>query len=266
MKRLAWLTDIHLNFVDQPTVDALLARLNATAADAIVLSGDTSEAPQLLGYLDQIDRGVQAPVYFVLGNHDYYFGSIADVRRQVAAFCRQRPKLVWLAGAGVVPLTDQTALVGHDGWADALLGDYERSYVMMNDYRLIAELAAHSKADRWPLLRALGEEAAAHFRRHLPEALDRYGHVIAVTHVPPFREACTYQGEVSNDEWAPHFTCHAVGQVLREMMHSRPDRRLTVLCGHSHDRAEVRILDNLLVRTGGAEYGSPEIQDVVEVA
>ena len=51
------------------------------------------------------------------------------------------------------------------------LGKYEKSYVMMNDYRLIAELAPLSKEARWPVLKKLGDEAAAHIRRVLPIAL-----------------------------------------------------------------------------------------------
>lgn len=37
-------------------------------------------------------------------------------------------------------------------------------------------------------------------------------------HVPPFREASWHQGRISDDDWLPHFTCKAVGDVLREAM------------------------------------------------
>src|SRR5438093_2989908 len=39
----------------------------------------------------------------------------------------------------IFPLAPGVGLIGHDGWADAREGDYERSTVMMNDYRLIEE-------------------------------------------------------------------------------------------------------------------------------
>ena len=40
---------------------------------------------------------------------------------------------------------------------------------------------------------------------------------------------------------------------------------MTVLCGHTHGRGEARILENLLVLTGGATYGKPEVQRILEV-
>jgi hypothetical protein len=63
----------------------------------------------------------------------------------------------------------------------------------------------------------------------------------------------------------PHFTCHAAGQAILEVMRDFPDRQLTVLCGHTHGRGEFRPQDNILVLTGGAEYGEPDIQRVFEL-
>ncbi len=39
---------------------------------------------------------------------------------------------------------------------------------------------------------------------------------------------------------------------------------MTVLCGYTHGGGEARILPNLRVLTGGAEYGRPVIQKVLE--
>jgi hypothetical protein len=48
-------------------------------------------------------------------------------------------------------------------------------------------------------------------------------------------------------------------------MAAHPDRQLTVLCGHTHGSGECRILPNLKVNTGGAVYGKPEVQQIIEV-
>jgi 3',5'-cyclic-AMP phosphodiesterase len=53
---------------------------------------------------------------------------------------------------------------------------------------------------------------------------------------------------------------------MRRVMQANPQSRLLVLCGHTHGNGETRILDNLQVLTGGAEYGRPEIQRVLDVA
>ena len=36
----------------------------------------------------------------------------------------------------------------------------------------------------------------------LPEAMQRFKEVFLVTHVPPQREACWYDGQIADDEWA----------------------------------------------------------------
>ena len=38
---------------------------------------------------------------------------------------------------------------------------------------------------------------------------------------------------------------------------------MTVLCGHTHGKGEVQILPNLIVKTGGADYGKPELQNPI---
>jgi 3',5'-cyclic-AMP phosphodiesterase len=85
------------------------------------------------------------------------------------------------------------------------------------------------------------------------------------THVPPFREACWHEGKLSNADWLPHFSCKAVGEALRRAAKAHPDRKIRVLCGHTHGAGTAEILPNLKVFTGGAEYGEPAVQGVFEL-
>jgi Icc-related predicted phosphoesterase len=116
---------------------------------------------------------------------------------------------------------------------------------------LIEEFIGLRKQTRETKLNELGDEAAAHLRKLLPDAL-KFNHVIVLTHVPPFREACWHQGKISDNNWLPHFACKAVGDVLLEAMIAAPDKRMTVLCGHTHGSGEAELLPNLRVLTGGA--------------
>ena len=79
--RFAWLTDIHLNFCPG-RVQELLDRVDATEPDAVLIGGDIAEAPDVTGYLQRFAT-LNRPVYFVLGNHDFYRGSIRQVRAAV---------------------------------------------------------------------------------------------------------------------------------------------------------------------------------------
>ncbi|MDX1982778.1 MAG: metallophosphoesterase, partial [Bryobacteraceae bacterium] len=252
--RLAWLTDLHLDFLTPAEQVNFHARVRAAGADALLVGGDISHALRVTRDLMRLQQAVEKPVYFVLGNHDYYGGSIAKVRAAVSRLCSEHQELRWLPELGVVALSASTALIGHDGWGDARIGAVDHAVVLNDEYH-IDELKV---ADRFLLqtkLRALGEQAAAHIRLVLTEAVAQYREILLLTHVPPFREACWHNGATSGEEWLPRFTCAAVGEVVREIMSSHPDRDLTVYCGHSHGEGYVEVLPNLRVWTGGAEYG-----------
>jgi Icc-related predicted phosphoesterase len=263
--RAIWLTDLHLNFAAAGPRREFYQSLRACAADAILLGGDIAEAPSLAQYLAELEAATEQPIYFVLGNHDFYGSSFAAVRREVRTLVKSSERLIWLTEAGVVALSQTTGLIGHDSWADGRLGDGAASGVMLNDFLLIQELRTNSQAELFDRLGEIGDRAAREAEANLCEALRRYRRVIFLTHVPPFREACWHEGRISDSDFLPHFTCKAMGDMLVRRMEEHPDCELTVLCGHTHGQGAVRVGQNILVRTGGAEYGRPAIQNVLEV-
>jgi 3',5'-cyclic AMP phosphodiesterase CpdA len=263
--RLAWLTDIHLEFVADAGVEALARQVVATRPDAVLVGGDIGTATGVMRYLRRLADAIHTPIHFVLGNHDFYGGSIAAVRADAVKLQLDHDGLSWLSAAGVVPLTAATALVGHDGWGDGGFGNAATTGVMLNDFLMIDELRSARHQQRLATLGRLGEEAAEHFRAVLPEALDRFDHVVVLTHVPPFAEAAWHEGKPSDPDWLPYFACRAAGEVLKDAMQRHSARRMTVLCGHTHGAGEYAPLPNLTVLTGGAEYGKPRPQRLVEV-
>lgn len=266
MNRLAWLTDLHLDFVSEDAMEQLVQEVRDAHPDALLIGGDVGEARSVVGYLRLLDEMLGVPSFVVLGNHDFYRGGIASVRRAVESYASESPAMEYLTCASdPFELAKDVALVGHDGWADAREGDYNRSLVMMNDYLLIDELAAYNKHDRLAELHRLGDEAAAHIRLQLALALPRYPKVFVLTHVPPFRDACWYQGTISDDEWAPHFVCQAMGRSILDMASIYPGNEITVLCGHTHSAGECRPAPNVHVVTGAADYGRPGITQLFEL-
>ena len=265
MKRVAWITDIHLNFLPVERARAFLAELASLRLDVLLIGGDIAEAQDVADFLIRIDAALGIDIYFVLGNHDFYYGSVREVRQAVAEVCQEHPRLHYLSISEPLPLAVDVSLVGHDGWGDGRVGDYAASTILLHDYQLISELAGLSKAARRDRLGALGDEAAAHIRRVLPLALEQSEKVFLLTHVPPLRAACWHEGQISDDQWARHFTCDAMGHAVLDIMREHPDRQLTVLCGHTHGRGETRPLDNVLILTGGAEYGRPLVERVFEL-
>jgi predicted phosphohydrolase len=263
--RAVWVNDIHLDFLDRDAVDSYLLSVVRERPEVLLVGGDISTASLVEPHLQRIEELLDVPICFVLGNHDFYHGSIARVRRKVRDLCERSERLHWLNLTGVFPLTRETALVGHDGWGDARLGNYKTTQVELSDFFLIDDLRAKERSELVEILRGLGDETADHFRAVLPEALASFPNVVVLTHVPPFPEATWYDGKVSNDDWLPFFCCKAAGDVLTEQMSKHPESTLTVLCGHTHGEGEVQILPNLRVVTGGARYQHPQIQAVLEL-
>ena len=268
--RLAWLTDIHLNFLDEVERKRFWETASEQA-DAFAITGDIAESPSIIDCLKEMEEILRRPIYFVLGNHDFYRGSISETRDEVTRLAEQSEFLVYMTAVTVVELSPRTALIGHDGWADARLGDFHTSDVFLNDYVAIKELRKWKgefgidKPALEEALQRLGDEAAHHFQDVLQQAVANHSSVIALTHVPPFKAAAWYDGRHSDDNWLPHFACKATGDALGSVMASEPQTRLLVLCGHTHGQGEVQISENLQVLTGEAEYGHPVIQRVFDI-
>lgn len=261
--RLGWLTDIHYNFVPSRRRTEFHAYLGGQSLDALLVGGDIGESASVVPFLEEMADSLLIPIYFVLGNHDFYRGSIRGVRDAVQRAAGLSEWLHWMPTTGVVPLTAKTALIGHDGWADARLGNFFESDILLNDYLMIEELRCPVKLDLYQKLNALGDEAAVYLERQVRAALQTHQQIILLTHVPPYREACWHAGRISDNNWLPHFSCQAVGQRLSLVMREHPEATLTVYCGHTHGGGTARILDNLTVYTGEAEYGATKLQRVI---
>jgi 3',5'-cyclic AMP phosphodiesterase CpdA len=259
--RLVWMTDIHLDFLSEVEVTRFCADISRAEPDGVLVGGDIAQAASFERALREMALHTGRPIWFVLGNHDFYGSSIDEVRRCAAALSSEG-RAVWLGAVDVVDLTPHTALVGHDGWGDARLGSHVASGVVLNDFFRIADLRVADKTELARVLHRLGDEAAAHLKRVLPMALKSHEHVLVLTHVPPFREACWHEGRVSGDDYLPYFACRATGDVLLDEASRHSDRRVTVLCGHTHSPGECWPLPNLRVVTGGAVYGKPTIQSL----
>ncbi len=266
--RLAWASDLHLDWLDEPDRLRCIRALEQQQAEAVLITGDIADGAPAADWLRHLARRVGCPIYFVLGNHDFYGSSLQAVRHRVTELAAGTENLHYLTAGKIVRLTPTTGLVGHDGWADARVGNHLSTPVRLVDFFTIQDFAglvqnAAALRDR---LRLLGYQAARYVERWLPVALDRFRRVILATHVPPFVEACWYRGGRSNDDWLPYVCCHAMGRVLRSIMRRRPDRHLTVLCGHTHGCGTTAILHNLQVITGRVDGRTGQVHQMLGIA
>lgn len=263
--RLAWSSDVHLNHVALPAWEDWVGEIRSAGADALLISGDLSEADDVVFQLRRIAETFDVPTYFVLGNHDFYFSSIGDTRRQVASVAREHSRLEYLTDVQPINLGNESYLIGDDGWADAIHGDFENSPVRLNDFPAIADFSESPRSTWQQTMRRLGRESADRLSDKLAMLSSSARQILVSTHVPPYREACLYDGKPANDDWAPFFICAQVGEVLHRFALDHPHIELTVLCGHTHHAGEVSVLANLKVLVAAAEYGKPRLERVLGV-
>ncbi len=262
--RLGWITDPHLNHCSLAAWERFVAQVRQSDCAAVVISGDISEGEDVMFQLRRMADAFAVPIYFVLGNHDFYFSSLERTRRGIREGAAADPRLHYLPDVPPVQLAPGIVMIGEDGWGDATEGDYARSRVRLNDFQLIDDFRLAGPS-QWPsMLTELGRQSAMRLSRQLEVALRDNQQVLVVTHVPPYREACWYEGRTTDDHWAPFFVCGQTGVVLRQAAQQHCAARLEVICGHTHHGGVAEIQENLRVTTAGAEYGEPALACVID--
>lgn len=286
MKKFAWCTDIHLDFIDGPNetgrVHEEFARpLSNSGVDGVFLTGDISLANDIVRHLRILDSVVDKPIYFVLGNHDFYGGSFERVRGEVVSLCKDSKNLRYLTNERHVSLTENTAVVGHDGWYDAYWGDVARSNIVMTDWHKIEDYVnAGSTGLPWARLLPLANfsignivsisrkasfEAAEHVREVASAAARDHRIVIVLTHVPPFPQVHRHNGKSGSAAAMPWYTSKLMGDALTDVAAANPQTRFEVFCGHTHGQFDDQIEENLFCHVGGAEYGNPRMIGTIQL-
>lgn len=265
MSKILWMTDIHLDFVSESNFELLMKRIKENDPDIIIISGDIANSNILVKTLESIASMLEKPIYYVLGNHDYYGSTIKTIRLRVKKLNKKNQYLKYLPLNGIVKLENDTCLIGHDSWYDGKNGCYIDSRVILSDFVRIQDFIGLDKMQKITAFENLAQEAADYFEKNTSKAFENYNNVIVVMHVSPFKESSWYGGKQSDDNWLPFFSCKTVGDVLIKLMKENPDKMMTVLCGHSHGKKEIKILHNLLVKAGSADYYYPTIQEIFEV-
>ncbi len=267
--KIAWLTDIHINFLDKKDRQPFYESIMVTEFELMIISGDIAEGPSVCELLTEMAQAINKPIYFVLGNHDYYFDQIAAVQEEIIRLTSTHPLLHWLSIMRPVLLKESIFMIGQDGWADGRYGDYNHSTVALNDSRLIADLFQEKCLGKDKLLakmRQLADKDAEKLKGQLLEALHLNAQrIIVVTHIPPFKENCLHEGKISDDNFLPYFASRATGEVLLSIATEYPQVDFMVFCGHTHSASKYQPLANLLVTSGQAEYYMPKMQKLIEL-
>ncbi len=262
---LLWCTDTHLDCTSRETRNQWLDSLQSANVQSILITGDISDGNHLINDLKWLTENLYVPIYFVLGNHDYYHSDFATIHTSVEKLVQQYENLIWLDIANPVFL-DSTVLIGQSGWGDGRNGNFLTTPVRVNDHRLIADFANKNREEILSILQLKGTLSGDSLLQKLNLALQGSPkRIIVATHVPPFAESAWHNEQWGTYEWLPDFTCKAIGDTLLKFASENPSLKILVLCGHGHSPGKVQMTHNLVVRTGGAIYESPSIADIISV-
>lgn len=279
MNTYAWATDIHLDTLgnDPVAITDFGKFLVKDSPHGVFLTGDLSNAKNLVYHLSILEKACERPIYFVLGNHDFYGASVETVRKTMRELTNMSQYLKYLPTTQYVALSPTTALIGHDGWYDGLYGDYKSSRFVMNDWIDIKEFADINSVTRevmgwtprYPIIvkqaQALAMEAVRHVHDGIKAAVRYHKTIIVLTHFPPFEESHIHNGRVGDPGAQPWYTSKLMGDLLKQASTAYPKVRFEVFCGHTHGKWDGQIAKNLFCHVGGAEYMHPELQTLITV-
>jgi UDP-2,3-diacylglucosamine pyrophosphatase LpxH len=256
-----WLSDLHLDAVKEEYRLRFYHRLRKTPGERVVISGDISDGRNLSLHLSELAESVAPrPVYFVLGNHDFYGSSFQEVHRLLEVRCKKHSNLHHLGHGEIVSLGANEALVGHGGWSDGRAGHGVKSKVRNPDFWSIKDFQGMSRAACYQKIRRLGQESGMYLRQILPYTLTCYRQVWVATHFPTFTQAAWWNGKLCNYDFQPHYTNLSMGYALWAMSSAFPKSKMTVLAGHTHSAVCISIKENLAIHTAGASPGYPSYQ------
>lgn len=260
--KYAWLTDIHL---DHLGFNKLINFFESIVdVDGVFISGDISIGKHLVDHLKTLSKYTQVPIYFVLGNHDYYESDFFSVKKSVYEL---DDNLIYLTDQNEpIQLSHDTCLIGDDGWYDAKWSKPLTNLVFIADFLRIKDFRnLKSNNERFNLVEKISYESARNVREKLLKALKKYKTVYFVTHFPPWPEEIPSIFNIGNRFWDPYCSSTIMSDMILQVMTKYKDNKLIILCGHNHSEYKISISHNILMKIGGARIRNPKINEIITI-
>lgn len=273
-KQIVVISDLHYEHLTEETEKNLLEEFLSEIApelySAIILTGDISNSTNFDELLRKFRTAtdIRVPIYFVLGNHDFYGGDYYNTIKKAKSVVNtntEEGQLIYLTDVDESirlnnPDADNTTyLIGVDGWGDMNNGIIRTGIARrINDFHQIQDFSYTSDVETHArIANNIGYDNAHKLRKQLDDAIlkNEARRIFVATHVPPFPEVAYYDGKPTEEDWLPYFTCKHTGDVLIEAARRYHWVKFVVVCGHTHNQAKKVILPNLTATCIGAEYG-----------
>lgn len=240
---IIWATDLHLNYFDDKFITDFGKQISKLyKADSLIISGDISLGNKLESNLKTLSDAVQMPIYYVLGNHDYWHSSFEEIDNLTKEL--DNNNIICLDN-NIIEL-DNVIISGFTGWYDCKFGEINPN-VRMNDWNRISNFK-----DKDPYI--LSEKRSNSYLNFKDKIIPSKNQII-VTHFPPFKEL------IKNKENAiPFYGSEGAGKMLLDIKDNF--EKVICLSGHTHNRAAYSI-DNIDCYVGEACRGKPNVCGII---
>jgi predicted phosphohydrolase len=213
---------------------------------------------------------IQKPIYYILGNHDFYGSSISEVKQQLKHINNISTYLKCCSEVESYSLTHNTVIVGHENWSDMGYRFSGDDGIRMSDWDLIQEFDSVSRNKFLEtnklmkqvntILTPLAIQAMKHIEKGINKAVKNNKHVVILLHVPPFLEL--HKETSAKTTW---YVSKIMGDMLLTVADRNPGVRFTILSGHSHNDATFQARPNMICHTAEATYRYPTINGVITI-
>lgn len=243
MLKILWLTDTHVDKISAENYQELLDFIIASKADGMWLTGDIGDPPRNIEFLKALFERYKKPVFFVLGNHDFYKYKIADMRFKMTQLVKSYPLANYLSETPGLD-SDGHLMVGMDCFANTGQdiiqqmtwdSDHILDLDALNESHLTAQLNALAEKDAKRLLKKCQQQIHTHIKK-----------VSILTHVPP---SDSMKGQFLVK---PHqknrsvFYSLTLSDVLHQLASDFPSVQFNVYSGHIHQTQLYQIAGNMM--------------------
>lgn len=220
--RIQVLSDLHLEFG--------FYRVKVSEdADALVMAGDFTVA-KYLGDLGAFARFVRKPLFFVAGNHDYYYGVFEEVNRKLEKMDSDIINFHFLNNKYVE--VGEVKFIGSTLWSDFDLAPNPAEFASLvrsriNDFHIISKSSNRKFSPQD--CQELNVESCLFLRREIDAPFN--GKRVVVTHFLPSPKSIhsRFEGDFLN----PYFCCNCeelMGPSVRLWIHGHTHESINYAC------------------------------------
>ena len=252
-KKYLWFTDCHLDKLLPWTLAKFIYDIVKENPAGVFLTGDISVGPLLCYHLKLMAEFIHCPIYFILGNHDYYFKTFEEQHQNIRDLCKQYDNLIWVTESDIIYLGNEVALIGAEGWYDARLGnpDYLKftfDWLLIKDFKKCKNMT-----QRIDMFRELSKNSCKIIKEKLESALDKdYKTIYILTHMPPWKQATRDEGTFLEKYYLPYNVNLALGETIEKVMQDRKKKSVECWVGHTHVPEYIRVSRNIVCQVGAA--------------